>query len=337
MGCLTPQDRVALAFSGGGIRSATFNLGVLQGLQRLKLLRHFDYLATVSGGGYVGAWWSVWLSRRPQNAGIFPGHDSNGDPRLRSDKTAGDVRNQKQETREPEEVRHLREFSNFLSPRLGFFETEMWSAILAVVSAMLPALLVALAVVAGALLLCLGLAVFLMSSVAPGGAIVALISTTLLILFVQVIAELNWCGKKKAEVYQFPVAWWRRTSLIGILAVVAAWGLVRHERWLESDTFPEPRPWSVHQVMPADEQLWEHFGIRPGADWSTPAPAKSIYDPAPFKFDRRLFHRRSPGLSPRSRSSSSESSRSGAGANTRPTAFTSRRLIVSSNACSRPR
>ena len=44
-----------LALSGGGIRSATFNLGVLMGLHRAGVLRHFDYLSTVSGGGYIGA------------------------------------------------------------------------------------------------------------------------------------------------------------------------------------------------------------------------------------------------------------------------------------------
>ena len=42
---------VGLAFSGGGIRSATFNLGVLQALARLDLLHRVDYLSTVSGGG----------------------------------------------------------------------------------------------------------------------------------------------------------------------------------------------------------------------------------------------------------------------------------------------
>jgi patatin-like phospholipase len=51
-----------LALSGGGIRSATFSLGVLQALARHGLLRHFDYISTVSGGGYIGAslqwWWS---------------------------------------------------------------------------------------------------------------------------------------------------------------------------------------------------------------------------------------------------------------------------------------
>jgi len=59
----------ALAFSGGGIRSATFCLGVLQGLTQAEapsqpanhqpaqksLLKQFDYLSTVSGGGFVGS------------------------------------------------------------------------------------------------------------------------------------------------------------------------------------------------------------------------------------------------------------------------------------------
>src|ERR1700694_5957320 len=36
----TPFDRVGLAFSGGGIRSATFNLGVLQALHGLRVREH---------------------------------------------------------------------------------------------------------------------------------------------------------------------------------------------------------------------------------------------------------------------------------------------------------
>jgi len=46
---------VGLAISGGGIRSATFSLGVLQGLARRDLLRFVDYMSTVSGGGYIGS------------------------------------------------------------------------------------------------------------------------------------------------------------------------------------------------------------------------------------------------------------------------------------------
>jgi predicted acylesterase/phospholipase RssA len=52
-----------LAFSGGGIRSATFCLGVAQALARRGLLSRFDYLSTVSGGGYLGSSLSWLLSR----------------------------------------------------------------------------------------------------------------------------------------------------------------------------------------------------------------------------------------------------------------------------------
>jgi hypothetical protein len=50
-----PADTLGLALSGGGIRSAAFCLGVLQSLARSGWLRRVDYLSTVSGGGYVGA------------------------------------------------------------------------------------------------------------------------------------------------------------------------------------------------------------------------------------------------------------------------------------------
>ncbi|MGY1529616.1 patatin-like phospholipase family protein [Luteimonas sp. A649] len=50
-----PPGPWGLALSGGGIRSATFCLGLVRGLARTGLLRHFDYLSTVSGGGYLGA------------------------------------------------------------------------------------------------------------------------------------------------------------------------------------------------------------------------------------------------------------------------------------------
>ncbi len=52
---LTGEARLGLALSGGGIRSATFSLGLVQAMARLGLLRRVDYLSTVSGGGYLGA------------------------------------------------------------------------------------------------------------------------------------------------------------------------------------------------------------------------------------------------------------------------------------------
>ena len=49
------DDLIGLSLSGGGIRSATFNLGLIQAFQRIGLFRHVDYLVTTSGGGYIGA------------------------------------------------------------------------------------------------------------------------------------------------------------------------------------------------------------------------------------------------------------------------------------------
>lgn len=62
---LTP-NRSALCISGGGIRSATFGLGILQALARYNLLQQFDYLSTVSGGGYIGSWLTAWIHRNPE-------------------------------------------------------------------------------------------------------------------------------------------------------------------------------------------------------------------------------------------------------------------------------
>lgn len=50
------RDLVGLALSGGALRSASFSLGVVQALQRLGLWRYVDYMSTVSGGGYIGAY-----------------------------------------------------------------------------------------------------------------------------------------------------------------------------------------------------------------------------------------------------------------------------------------
>ena len=56
--------RSALCLSGGGIRSATFSLGVLQGIAKKRKLSEFDYLSTVSGGGYIGSWLSRWMHEK---------------------------------------------------------------------------------------------------------------------------------------------------------------------------------------------------------------------------------------------------------------------------------
>ncbi len=134
-------DLIGLALSGGGIRSATFNLGFLQGLHRMRLLRLFDYLSTVSGGGYVGSFWSAWLVRSGATADLFPTADGAGSAR----------------PVDTEQERHLREFGGFLAPRVGFFEVEAWTAVVALLAGLIPALLMGLSVIAVALVVWLSL------------------------------------------------------------------------------------------------------------------------------------------------------------------------------------
>jgi hypothetical protein len=52
------KSLVGLALSGGGQRSASFCMGVVQALNAKGLWRYIDYLSTVSGGGYLGAFLS---------------------------------------------------------------------------------------------------------------------------------------------------------------------------------------------------------------------------------------------------------------------------------------
>jgi membrane-associated protease RseP (regulator of RpoE activity) len=124
----------ALCLSGGGIRSAAFGLGILQALASSletvaptewdtisedevakkaskSLLAQFDYLSTVSGGGYIGSWLSAWCTR----AG-FPDVWRYLVARPRSP----DI--------EPSQINWLRSYSNYLTPKIGVMSADAWSA-----------------------------------------------------------------------------------------------------------------------------------------------------------------------------------------------------------------
>jgi len=110
-----PVDNlIGLAFSGGGIRSATFNLGVLQGLAQLGLLHKFDYLSTVSGGGYIGSWLMAWMHH--QKIGIREVEKRLAPTAYLAGRVA-----------EPSEVRFLRNYSNYLTPRTGILSADFWA------------------------------------------------------------------------------------------------------------------------------------------------------------------------------------------------------------------
>jgi hypothetical protein len=92
---------VGLAFSGSSIRSATFNLGVLEALKENDLLRFVDYLSTVSGGGYIGGW----LVANAKRDGYWTRREADWQ----------------------ESVKYLRDFSNSLSIRLSFLSVDTWT------------------------------------------------------------------------------------------------------------------------------------------------------------------------------------------------------------------
>ncbi len=129
---------VGLALSGGGIRSATFSLGVLQVLARMKFWNHpdkeeqdedenvakgtsmldrVDYLSTVSGGGYIGSWLAAAYLRckgalRP--AGSAEGQCFSGP----SPQFLGET---------SKELHHLRAHSSYLAPEGGAMKPDAWT------------------------------------------------------------------------------------------------------------------------------------------------------------------------------------------------------------------
>ncbi len=105
------HDAFGLAFSGGGIRSATFCLGVAQVLADKNFLARIDFLSTVSGGGYTGSF----IARRlgegipPEQLGGASGPD-------------------------PLPVRYLRRRAKFLAARSLW---EAWGMVCATLAGML--------------------------------------------------------------------------------------------------------------------------------------------------------------------------------------------------------
>jgi hypothetical protein len=105
--------RSALCLSGGGIRSATFNLGILQGLARHGLLEQFDYLSTVSGGGFAGSWLTAWIHRQGTQAVM----------RELKEPPPSSL------SPDPKPVEQLRVYSNYLSPRPGLLSADTWTLV----------------------------------------------------------------------------------------------------------------------------------------------------------------------------------------------------------------
>lgn len=119
-----------IALSGGGIRSASFCLGVMQALAKHDKLKKFDYLSTVSGGGYIGGALSwLWLGKwkGAQSARKF-GTDKDNFPYG----TGGRYSNTDQEmdTDQAKLMRHLRQNGKYLTPGNGITALSLLSILL---------------------------------------------------------------------------------------------------------------------------------------------------------------------------------------------------------------
>ena len=120
-----PGATIGLAFSGGGIRSATFNLGIIQALADCRLLSRFHYLSTVSGGGYIGSWLSALIHRSGEGhveriESALAATPENFQERAASCGLKGEAL-----ARLAEEtsyaVQYLRRYASYLTPRTGLF------------------------------------------------------------------------------------------------------------------------------------------------------------------------------------------------------------------------
>ena len=137
---LLDANLAALCLSGGGIRSASFALGVIQALASYavkltptvtssapsptaeaiaadsaesSLLSRFHFLSTVSGGGYIGSFLSTWIARTDYAKVVWP--NLIGRP-----KGSGV---------EPAPIAWLRDYSSYLTPRVGLASADTWTAV----------------------------------------------------------------------------------------------------------------------------------------------------------------------------------------------------------------
>jgi hypothetical protein len=130
-----------LAFSGGGIRSATFNLGILQALAKSGVIKKIDYLSTVSGGGYIGSWLMGWLNREthppippatgPRDCSAAFDDVLHDLAEAASNEKEGEGRTRAMHDDEkPSPIRWLRRYSNYLTPRKGALSLDTWESAL---------------------------------------------------------------------------------------------------------------------------------------------------------------------------------------------------------------
>jgi hypothetical protein len=182
---LNGDNRWALCLSGGGIRSAAFALGVIQcfadhrvvpkriDADSRPLLQEFDYLSTVSGGGYIGSWLSAWLYQARTLAGTG-----------QAGSVLAQLNQRVADHQEVEPIGNLRRNSHYLAPKFSALSADVWTDVATIARNLLLNWILFLAPLILLVLLTKGLAfLFADASVLPIGPIGNLALTIGAILF----------------------------------------------------------------------------------------------------------------------------------------------------------
>lgn len=143
------HPRTALCFSGGGVRSATFGLGVLHALAKLEPspLPKFDFLSTVSGGGYLGGWFSAWAARKEREDPSEPGAKTVRDELAKAPPLPSTL------DPEPAPLLHIRRYCRFLNPQMGLLSADTWALVATVARNMILNWLILVPLLMAALLI----------------------------------------------------------------------------------------------------------------------------------------------------------------------------------------
>ncbi len=141
-----PKDNLdsnlwGISFSGGGIRSATFALGVMQTLMRKNVwfsegvFKRFDYMSSVSGGGYTATCLSTLLTphrKIPYQNGLPPTQqvvtvESSSSPfvGLEENLPDEDANTPQLKNSVRHQLHHLRAHGNYLADRKSLFSFSL--------------------------------------------------------------------------------------------------------------------------------------------------------------------------------------------------------------------
>lgn len=244
---------VGLAFSGGGIRSATINLGILQALAKYKLLGKFDYLSTVSGGGFIGSWLIRWIQQE----------------NLKDvEQQLGDV------THEAPAVNFLRDYSNYLTPRKGLLGADTWAAAATYLrNVLLNQTVLVLALGAVLLVPWLVGAGFLRISAGNDYFWFLLLTAAIFVLVAVAFSSVHtgYCGDGKKEEPKFTAQWMVLLTVVAPLMVGACLGLVVLWQGSQSPKIALVESWPLGEVVVIGAALYAaaHLvGVIAGAIWS---------------------------------------------------------------------